>query len=405
MSRQYLILCIYLSVLVLGSTVSSAIENVDCRVATGDIDVCNPYGSKLLIAKEINYRKDRKKLIVVKSLPVPEKSSVKVISVVDMIEKYVQIEKPIRYEGSAERELEVLKIESPKDSNRYSLSRELDLRRETLLKKLQQMEEESYSKMLKHDQEVQRAQFENAEVEVSQIAYEMEEEKLEGFYTIEKGDSLSTIARKFCIKTAELKEMNEMQKGTALKVGKKLTLPLAQEMVDIIAKAEYTIQSGDNIGTIARDFNLSSSDIIKYNDLNKKATICIGKKLVLPFPYKIKQLEKARSSRVVRGLGKRKLRVTATAYSSHYGQTDKTPFLAAWNNRIRPGMKIIAVSRDMLTRYGLRNGSKVRIGGLPGYYTVRDKMNKRYRKRIDIYMGTNRRRALRWGRRSVMLYY
>jgi 3D (Asp-Asp-Asp) domain-containing protein len=68
-------------------------------------------------------------------------------------------------------------------------------------------------------------------------------------------------------------------------------------------------------------------------------------------------------------------------------------------------MKIIAVSRDMLTRYGLRNGSKVKIGGLSGYYTVRDKMNKRYRKRIDIYMGVNRRKALRWGRRSVMLYY
>jgi len=79
--------------------------------------------------------------------------------------------------------------------------------------------------------------------------------------------------------------------------------------------------------------------------------------------------------------------------------------LAAWNNRLRPGMKIIAVSRDMLTRYGMRNGTKVRIGGLPGYYRVRDKMNKRYKKRIDIYTGIDRRRALRWGRRSVVIYW
>ena len=97
--------------------------------------------------------------------------------------------------------------------------------------------------------------------------------------------------------------------------------------------------------------------------------------------------------------------MTATAYSSHRSQTDKTPFLAAWNNRLRPGMKIIAVSRDMLTRYGMKNGTKVRIAGLPGVFRVRDKMNKRYRKRIDIYMGINRRKALRWGRRSVTLYY
>ena len=108
---------------------------------------------------------------------------------------------------------------------------------------------------------------------------------------------------------------------------------------------------------------------------------------------------------MIGGIGKRSLRVTATAYSSHHNQTDGTPFLAAWNNRIRPGMKIIAVSRDMLTQYGLDNGTRVRIGGLPGYYTVRDKMNKRYRKRIDIYMGLNRNRALHWGRRSVVLYW
>ena len=108
---------------------------------------------------------------------------------------------------------------------------------------------------------------------------------------------------------------------------------------------------------------------------------------------------------MIRGFGKHKLRVTATAYSSHKGQTDKTPFLAAWNNRIRPGMKIVAVSRDLITRYGLRNGTKIRIGGLKGYYRVRDKMNKRFRRRIDIYMGVNRRRALRWGRRSVVIYW
>ena len=105
------------------------------------------------------------------------------------------------------------------------------------------------------------------------------------------------------------------------------------------------------------------------------------------------------------GFGKRKLRVTATAYTSHANQTDSTPFLAAWNNRIRPGMKLIAVSRDMLTRYGMRNGTKVRISGLPGFYRVRDKMNKRYRKRIDVYMGLNLRKALRWGRRSVVIYW
>jgi len=410
MSGKYLILCIYPLLI----ATAFAKGTVDCRVATGTISTCNPYASKFLIAKEIEYQKDKKKLIVSKTLPVPKKS-VKVISVIDMIEKNVKIEKSIRYAGSKERQLEALNIESPKDDNQQSLSREIELRRAATMAKLLKMEEEAYSKMQKINLSTITV-LETKPEEKSIITKETEVPKVEikGFYTIEKGDTLSTIAQKFCMKTSELREYNNMKKGDALKIGKKLTIPMKQEMIDIIAKAEYIIKPGDNIGMIARDFNLSSSDICKYNQLKKSATIRIGKKLILPFPYKLAQLEKERKakekahskkSKLLRGIGKRKLRVTATAYSSHHGQTDKTPFLAAWNNRIRPGMKIIAVSRDMLTKYGLRNGSKVRIGGLLGYYTVRDKMNKRYKKRIDIYMGTNRRRALRWGRRSVMLYY
>ena len=410
MSGKYLILCIYPLLI----AAASAKGTVDCRVATGTVATCNPYASKFLVAKEIEYQKDKKKLIVSKTLPVPKKS-VKVISVIDMIEKNVKIEKSIRYSGSKERQLEKLNIESAQDDNQQSLSREIELRRADTMAKLLKMEEEAYSKMQKIDLSTISVPETKPEEELI-ITKEIEVPKVEikGFYTIEKGDTLSTIAKKFCMKTSKLREHNNMKKGNALKIGKTLTIPMEQEMIDIIAKAEYIIKPGDNIGMIARDFNLSSSDICKYNYLKKSDTIRIGKKLILPFPYKLAQLEKKRKakekaqskkSKLLRGIGKRKLRVTATAYSSHRGQTDKTPFLAAWNNRIRPGMKIIAVSRDMLTKYGLRNGSKVRIGGLLGYYTVRDKMNKRYRKRIDIYMGTNRRRALRWGRRSVMLYY
>ena len=96
-----------------------------------------------------------------------------------------------------------------------------------------------------------------------------------------------------------------------------------------------------------------------------------------------------------------RLRVTATAYTSHVGQTDSTPNVAAWGDRLRPGMKAIAVSRDLLKVYGLKRGQKVRIKGLKGEYIVLDKMNKRWRKKIDIYMGMNKRKAFKWGRRKV----
>lgn len=98
-----------------------------------------------------------------------------------------------------------------------------------------------------------------------------------------------------------------------------------------------------------------------------------------------------------------RLRVTATAYNSLPSQTDSTPNIAAWGDRLRPGMKAIAVSRDLLKKYGLKHKDKVRISGLKGEYLVLDKMNKRWRKKIDIYMGKDRRKALRWGRKKVTI--
>jgi len=409
MVRKYVTFCL-IPLLSIVATASSK-QNLECRVVTGSTTKCNPYSNKLLIAKEILYKKDKKKLIVSKTLPVPKKTSVKVISVIDMIEKYTKIEKPIRYEGSPKRELEALKIESPEDNNSKSLSEELELRRMASIRKLEQMQEDSYLKCTKIDIPVSALSSKEKEKEEAEVA------QVEGLYKVKKGDTLISIAKKFSVKKEQLLALNALEEGGKLKAGSALKLPLAQERIDVIDTAVYTIKPGDVLGRIANDFNLSTADIIKYNNLKKAGMICAGKKLTLPFPHKVPELEKAykkriakekkdeRRARMARGFGKRKLRVTATAYSSHRGQTDKTPFLAAWNNRIRPGMKIIAVSRDMLTTYGLRNGSKVRIGGLPGLYTVRDKMNKRYRKRIDIYMGTNRRKALRWGRRSVMIYF
>jgi len=96
------------------------------------------------------------------------------------------------------------------------------------------------------------------------------------------------------------------------------------------------------------------------------------------------------------------LRVTATAYTSAICQTDRTPYLAAWNNKLDPKIKSIAVSRDLLA-LGLTNGTKVHIDGYKHTYTVLDKMNKRWKNKIDIYMGCNRKRALKWGKQTVTI--
>jgi 3D (Asp-Asp-Asp) domain-containing protein len=98
------------------------------------------------------------------------------------------------------------------------------------------------------------------------------------------------------------------------------------------------------------------------------------------------------------------IKVTATAYTSSTIETDATPYLAAWRNLLNPKVPSIAVSRDLLD-IGLTNGMKVHIKGFKGEFLVLDKMNKKWKNRIDIYMGDDRQKALNWGKRKVEVYW
>ena len=98
------------------------------------------------------------------------------------------------------------------------------------------------------------------------------------------------------------------------------------------------------------------------------------------------------------------IKVTATAYSSSTKETDASPYLAAWRNTLDPKVPSIAVSRDLLD-IGLTNGMKVHIKGFEGEFLVLDKMNKRWKNKIDIYMGDDRQKALKFGKRKVEVYW
>ena len=84
--------------------------------------------------------------------------------------------------------------------------------------------------------------------------------------------------------------------------------------------------------------------------------------------------------------------VTLTTYAPTEGETDSTPHVTASGFKIdikNPKKhRIIAVSWDLKKKWPF--GTKVRIkraGKYNGIYTVKDVMNKRYKKRIDILIG------------------
>lgn len=97
--------------------------------------------------------------------------------------------------------------------------------------------------------------------------------------------------------------------------------------------------------------------------------------------------------------------VTASAYNSVFWQTDSiSPSVAAWGDTLKPGMKTIAVSRDLL-KMGLGRNTMVKIDTFPDTFYVLDKMHHKWRNRIDIYMGTDIKKAREWGKKKIMICY
>ena len=96
--------------------------------------------------------------------------------------------------------------------------------------------------------------------------------------------------------------------------------------------------------------------------------------------------------------------VMATAYNSLASQTNAQPSITAFGDTLSPGLKYIAVSRDLLA-LGLKHNALVTIKGLDGVYLVKDKMHSRWKNKIDIYMGTDVKAAREWGRKKVTITY
>jgi 3D (Asp-Asp-Asp) domain-containing protein len=96
------------------------------------------------------------------------------------------------------------------------------------------------------------------------------------------------------------------------------------------------------------------------------------------------------------------LKVDVSAYNSVAYQTDGTPTLTYWEDTLKPGMKAIAVSHDLVDS-GLTHGTEVEIEGLKGTYIVRDLMDDRWKTKIDLYMGTNIDSAREWGTKELTI--
>lgn len=162
-------------------------------------------------------------------------------------------------------------------------------------------------------------------------------------YTVQKGDNLSSIARKFNITVAELKELNHLE-DTNVKLDSKLKVVKSNAVATVEKEIEkkdfvnYTVVKGDNLGNIAKRYNVSVASLQEWNEL-KDNNVQIGKQLLILSDSKPTNVSK--SENVAHYLVKKGDSLFKIA-QKYPGVT--VADIKKWNgingNELKPGMKL-----------------------------------------------------------------
>lgn len=106
------------------------------------------------------------------------------------------------------------------------------------------------------------------------------------FYVVQKGDNLSSIAKKNNVSVEEIKEWNNLS-GTSIQLGASLQIykneAVENEQLASVPKmenVEYIVKKGDNLGTISKKFGSSLDDLKQWNNLQDN-TIALGSSLIV----------------------------------------------------------------------------------------------------------------------------
>jgi LysM repeat protein len=107
-------------------------------------------------------------------------------------------------------------------------------------------------------------------------------------YTVQPGDSVSTIAEQFGTTSQVIREMNLLTTD-ALQVGQVLRVPNTSAAgttasADPVPAGpyEYAVQAGDTLLSIAIEFGVSANDIIAANTLSNPNNLFVGQTIIIP---------------------------------------------------------------------------------------------------------------------------
>ncbi|MEL0630005.1 LysM peptidoglycan-binding domain-containing protein [Psychromonas aquatilis] len=129
-------------------------------------------------------------------------------------------------------------------------------------------------------------------------------------HTVRNGESLSILAQRYGVSIQKLKSMNNLS-SNSLQIGQVLNIPANYRLSNATNTSQatssaprkassYKVVSGDSLSIIARKYNLSSSELMAYNNLSR-TQVNVGQVLKIPGVAAAKVVQKEVTHKVEKG--------------------------------------------------------------------------------------------------------
>lgn len=107
------------------------------------------------------------------------------------------------------------------------------------------------------------------------------EKKDHQVHRVAKGETLESIARTYGVSVQAIMLVNNIGNPRRIKAGTSLVIPRSDDKPENAGPTKYTVKKGDTLWAISRQFDVSSTDIMKWNSITSTAQIKPGDELTI----------------------------------------------------------------------------------------------------------------------------
>lgn len=104
---------------------------------------------------------------------------------------------------------------------------------------------------------------------------------LEKVHVVQRGESLAAIARQYDVSISQLAAHNGIDNRDYIFVGQRLVMPFGDAPTDALL-GTYTVMEQDSLASIAAAYGVSTAELMAYNGLTPATPIWVGQPLLVP---------------------------------------------------------------------------------------------------------------------------